>query len=279
MNAENVLSENITKLLERQDKRFYLELGTIEPIPFFDVRADEKHSVSTRYSDSFWERNQNESGMSSADVEPQQFFEEGYGTTFAVLNNVRPRPFGVIHVEEHQCYVDIKDVFSQFLEYLHPTGVVILGGANPNGEKSVVSEPSDSAPYHVWQGDLWKMIIEYRSGYEMEAFTTEDGLGVLWKRPDQELIREAKKVASSMGSVTTGIPELATIEALLGRRGPQAEQDLNLILEQDPRLSYQKGQIDSLTLENVTGDDINIKTPEYFNSFCNAVGILQRASR
>ena len=83
-------------------------------------------------------------------------------------------------------YDQVKKDIINSLNFLNDGGIVLLHDCLPN---NFYAQAIPRCQY-VWNGDVWKAIVECRTNKDLDVYTcyADNGIGVILKRPNQNLL-------------------------------------------------------------------------------------------
>ena len=88
-----------------------------------------------------------------------------------------------------------KDIFNS-LKFLDDNGIILLHDCLPDSYYAQVTPRCQ----WVWNGDVWKAIVECRNLKNIDVYTcyADQGIGVIFKRPNRNLLNYPKKDYSKL---------------------------------------------------------------------------------
>ena len=177
-------------LSERKNLKNYLEIGVFNGHIFFKINSWFKVAVDPYFAfDGL--RKLGKSLLQPANFKNQyfekpsdDFFEQNAPVVFADKKIELALIDGM-----HEYDFVLRDA-QNTLKYLDEKGVIILHDCNPVTATSAVSHQAwvDNGHQGVWNGDVWKMIVFFRSFHpELDVFVLDcdHGLGVITKKPTE----------------------------------------------------------------------------------------------
>ena len=99
--------------------------------------------------------------------------------------------FDCIFIDGLHKYSQVKKDIQNSLKFLNKDGVILLHDCLPNN----YYEQATPRCQWTWNGDVWKAIIECRTKKDIDVYTcyADYGIGVIFKRPNQNLLEYPKK--------------------------------------------------------------------------------------
>ena len=99
--------------------------------------------------------------------------------------------FDCIFIDGLHKYSQVKKDIQNSLKFLTKDGVILLHDCLPNN----YYEQATPRCQWTWNGDVWKAIIECRTKKDIDVYTcyADYGIGVIFKRPNQNLLEYPKK--------------------------------------------------------------------------------------
>ncbi len=99
--------------------------------------------------------------------------------------------FDCIFIDGLHKYSQVKKDIQNSLKFLTKGGVILLHDCLPNN----YYEQATPRCQWTWNGDVWKAIIECRTKKDIDVYTcyADYGIGVIFKRPNQNLLEYPKK--------------------------------------------------------------------------------------
>ena len=99
--------------------------------------------------------------------------------------------FDCIFIDGLHEYSQVKKDIDNSLNVLNKEGIILLHDCLP---KNFYAQTTPRCQY-VWNGDVWKAIVECRTIKNIDVYTcfADQGIGVIFKRPNQNLLDYYKK--------------------------------------------------------------------------------------
>ena len=99
--------------------------------------------------------------------------------------------FDCVFIDGLHEYRQVKKDILNSLKFLNEDGVILLHDCLPNN----YYEQATPRCQWTWNGDVWKAIIECRTKKDIDVYTcyADYGIGVIFKRPNQNLLEYPKK--------------------------------------------------------------------------------------
>ena len=99
--------------------------------------------------------------------------------------------FDCIFIDGLHEYTQVKKDISNSLKFLNEGGIILLHDCLPDN----YYEQAIPRCQWIWNGDVWKVIIEYRNSKDVDVYTcnADHGIGVIFKRPNRNLLSYPKK--------------------------------------------------------------------------------------
>ena len=87
-------------------------------------------------------------------------------------------------------YHQVKKDINNSLKFLNDGGIILLHDCLPNN----YYEQAIPRCQWVWNGDVWKAIVECRKSQDLDVYTcnADFGIGVIFKRPNQNMLNYPK---------------------------------------------------------------------------------------
>ena len=148
----------VNNIIDRKKYETYLEIGCDKNILFNSVKIKKKIGIDPvsggnlrMTSDSFFKNNQNK--------------------------------FDLIFIDGLHQYEQVKrDVYNS-LKFLNDNGVILLHDCMPSSFMRQASKRSSN----IWNGDVWKNIVEFRTLDQIDTYTiyADHGIGLILKRKNR----------------------------------------------------------------------------------------------
>ena len=152
----------IQKIIDTRKFNSYLEIGCYNDDCFSKINASKKVGV-----DPFLGGNVR---MTSDD-----FF------------NINKEKFDCIFIDGLHIYEQVKKDIINSLKFLNDNGVVFLHDCMPT---RFIHQATPRAT-NVWNGDVWKNIVESRTKSEIDTYVVyaDHGVGMILKRPNKKILK------------------------------------------------------------------------------------------
>jgi predicted O-methyltransferase YrrM len=152
----------IQDTINRKSYKIYLEIGCFQNELFSKIKIDTKIGVDPV------------SGGTIRDTS-DNFFKK---------NNIK---FDIIFIDGLHEYDQVKKDINNSLLFLNNNGVIFLHDCMP---KSYLHQAVPRAT-GVWNGDVWKNIVELRTKPEIDTYVVcaDQGIGMILKRPNKQLLK------------------------------------------------------------------------------------------
>ena len=151
----------IQEIIEKKNYKNYLEIGCFSDELFSYVKCENKIGVDP---------------VSGGTIRKtsDQFFKD---------NNNK---FDCVFIDGLHEYDQVKKDIINSLNFLNDGGIVLLHDCLPN---NFYAQAIPRCQY-VWNGDVWKAIVECRTNKDLDVYTcyADNGIGVILKRPNQNLL-------------------------------------------------------------------------------------------
>ena len=154
--------EIIQNTINRKKYKSYLEIGCDQDLLFSKINIDKKTGVDPN------------SGGTIRDTS-DNFFK----------NN--SDKFDIIFIDGLHEYDQVKKDINNSIKFLNNGGVIYLHDCMPESFiRQAVPRSSN-----VWNGDVWKNIVESRTIKEIDTYVcfADQGMGVILKRPNKNLLK------------------------------------------------------------------------------------------
>jgi len=154
--------EIIQNTINRKKYKSYLEIGCDQDLLFSKINIDKKTGVDPN------------SGGTIRDTS-DNFFK----------NN--SDKFDIIFIDGLHEYDQVKKDINNSIKFLNNGGVIYLHDCMPESFiRQAVPRSSN-----VWNGDVWKNIVESRTIKEIDTYVcfADQGIGVILKRPNKNLLK------------------------------------------------------------------------------------------
>jgi hypothetical protein len=154
--------EIIQNTINRKKYKSYLEIGCDQDLLFSKINIDQKTGVDPN------------SGGTIKDTS-DNFFK----------NN--SDKFDIIFIDGLHEYDQVKKDINNSIKFLNNDGVIYLHDCMPESYiRQAVPRSSN-----VWNGDVWKNIVESRTNKEIDTYVcfADQGIGVILKRPNKNLLK------------------------------------------------------------------------------------------
>ena len=154
--------EIIQNTINRKKYKSYLEIGCDQDLLFSKINIDKKTGVDPN------------SGGTIRDTS-DNFFK----------NN--SDKFDIIFIDGLHEYDQVKRDMNNSIKFLNNDGVIYLHDCMPESFiRQAVPRSSN-----VWNGDVWKNIVESRTIKEIDTYVcfADQGIGVILKRPNKNLLK------------------------------------------------------------------------------------------
>ncbi len=104
--------------------------------------------------------------------------------------------FDCVFIDGLHKYSQVKKDIQNSLKYLDTGGVILLHDCLPNN----YYEQATPRCQWVWNGDVWKAIVECRTNKDIDVYTcyADFGIGVILKRPNRNLLEYSNKNFSNL---------------------------------------------------------------------------------
>ena len=157
-NRHSIVQETI----DRKNYKTYLEIGCFQDELFSKIRIEKKVGIDPV------------SGGTIRDTS-DNFFKK---------NNMK---FDIIFIDGLHEYQQVKKDITNSLLFLNDNGVVFLHDCMPT---HFIYQASPRATI-VWNGDVWKNIVESRTKSEIDTYVVhaDHGVGMILKRPNKKILK------------------------------------------------------------------------------------------
>ena len=151
----------IQETIDRKNYKTYLEIGCFQDELFSKIRIEKKVGVDPV------------SGGTIRDTS-DNFFKK---------NNMK---FDIIFIDGLHEYEQVKKDITNSLLFLNDNGVIFLHDCMPTG---FIYQATPRATI-VWNGDVWKSIVESRTKSEIDTYVVhaDHGVGMILKRQNKKIL-------------------------------------------------------------------------------------------
>lgn len=158
--------EIIQEIIDKKNYKNYLEIGCFSDELFNYIKCENKVGVDPvsggtirKTSDQFFKDNKNK--------------------------------FDCIFIDGLHEYTQVKKDIDNSLNSLNEGGIILLHDCLPN---NFYAQAIPRCQY-VWNGDVWKAIVECRTKKNLDVYTcyADNGIGVIFKRNNQNLLEHSIK--------------------------------------------------------------------------------------
>ncbi|MDC1155438.1 class I SAM-dependent methyltransferase [Candidatus Pelagibacter sp.] len=163
--------EIVQNIIKKKNYKNYLEIGCFDDELFNHIQCENKIGVDPV------------SG-GTIRVTSDQFFK----------NN--KENFDCIFIDGLHEYTQVKKDIANSLKFLSQDGIILLHDCLPNN----YYEQATPRCQWIWNGDVWKAIVECRGFKDIDVYTcyADHGIGVIFKRPNKNLLEIHRKDYSRM---------------------------------------------------------------------------------
>ena len=152
--------EIVQNIINKKNYKNYLEIGCFDDELFNFVKCEKKIGVDP---------------VSGGTIRAtsDQFFKN---------NNEN---FDCVFIDGLHEYSQVKKDISNSLKFLNQDGIILLHDCLPNN----YYEQATPRCQWIWNGDVWKAIVECRKSKDLDVYTcyADYGIGVIFKRPNRNL--------------------------------------------------------------------------------------------
>ena len=94
--------------------------------------------------------------------------------------------FDCVFIDGLHSYSQVKKDIQNSLKFLNEGGIILLHDCLPNN----FYEQATPRCQWIWNGDVWKAIVECRTNKDLDVYTcyADYGVGVIFKRPNRNLL-------------------------------------------------------------------------------------------
>ena len=94
--------------------------------------------------------------------------------------------FDCIFIDGLHTYSQVKKDIDNSLKFLNPDGIILLHDCLPNN----YFEQATPRSQYIWNGDVWKAIVECRTIKDIDTYTcyADFGIGVILNRKNQNIL-------------------------------------------------------------------------------------------
>ena len=155
-------AEIVQSIINEKNYKSYLEIGCWKNDLFDKVQCQNKVGVDPisggtvrKTSDQFFEKNNNN--------------------------------FDCIFIDGLHKYYQVRKDISNSVKVINDGGMILLHDCLPNN----VYEQAVPRCQYVWNGDVWKAIVECRTYSNLDTYTcyADHGIGIILKRPNRNLLK------------------------------------------------------------------------------------------
>ena len=95
--------------------------------------------------------------------------------------------FDIVFIDGLHTYEQVKKDINNSLNFLKPTGVILLHDCLPLKIRDQMIPRS----HDHWNGDTWKAIVESRTRNDLDTYTCEadHGIGIIFKRNNKQMLK------------------------------------------------------------------------------------------
>jgi len=163
--------EIIQNIIEKKNFKKYLEIGCFDDEVFKNIRCEKKVGVDPV------------SGGTIRATSDQFFYQN-------------KENFDCIFIDGLHEYHQVKKDIINSLRFLSENGMILLHDCLPDN----YYEQANPRCQWIWNGDVWKSIIEFRNSKNLDIYTcyADHGIGVILKRPNRNLLDYPKKDFSKL---------------------------------------------------------------------------------
>ncbi len=156
--------EIVQGIIEKKKFKKYLEIGCFNDELFNYVKCEKKIGVDP---------------VSGGTIRAtsDQFFSKN------------EEKFDCVFIDGLHEYHQVKKDIVNSLKFLNEDGVILLHDCLPNN----YYEQATPRCQWIWNGDVWKAIVECRSLRDIDVYTcnADHGIGVIFKRPNKNLLENS----------------------------------------------------------------------------------------
>ncbi len=163
--------EIIQNIIEKKKFKKYLEIGCFDDELFNFIKCEKKIGVDPV------------SGGTIRATSDEFFLENS-------------EKFDCIFIDGLHEYDQVKKDISNSLKFLNENGIILLHDCLPNN----YYEQAVPRCQWIWNGDVWKAIVECRSFKNIDVYTcyADHGIGVIFNRPNKNLLHFSNKDYSKL---------------------------------------------------------------------------------
>lgn len=208
MLADSLPGMNRVKAVERalagRVSPVYLEIGVSKGLAFRRISADEKIAVDPAFRLSPRSR-----ALADAKARATHYFETTSDDFFATQSGfLEQRPVDVALIDGLHTYEQVVRDVDNTLRFLRDDGVIFLHDCNPPFElagrraeswEDFVAQQSGPLVIGIWNGDVWKAIVQLRTRPDLlvGVLKCDQGVGFVRKgRPESTLPYTAEQIAA-----------------------------------------------------------------------------------
>ena len=152
-------------IIEKKNYRTYLEIGCFDDQLFDHIQCEKKVGVDP---------------VSGGTIRAtsDQFFR------------TNKENFDCIFIDGLHEYHQVKKDILNSLKFLNQDGIILLHDCLPNN----YYEQATPRCQWIWNGDVWKAIVEYRNSKAVDVYTcnADYGIGIIFKRSNRNLLNYSK---------------------------------------------------------------------------------------
>jgi len=151
----------IQDIIKKKNYKSYLEIGCFDNELFDYVKCNKKVGVDPYAGGTIRKTS-------------DKFFEN---------NNEK---FDCIFIDGLHTYSQVKKDIENSLKFLNPDGIILLHDCLPNN----YFEQATPRCQYIWNGDVWKAIVECRTNKNIDTYTcyADFGIGVILNRKNQNIL-------------------------------------------------------------------------------------------
>ena len=161
----------VQDIIKRKAYKKYLEIGCFDDELFKHIIVESKVGVDPV------------SG-GTVRLKSDQFFENNKDL------------FDCVFIDGLHTYSQVKKDIQNSLKFLNDGGIILLHDCLPNN----FYEQATPRCQYLWNGDVWKAIVECRNKKDLDVYTcyADHGIGVIFKRSNRNLLDYSKNNYSNL---------------------------------------------------------------------------------
>ena len=151
----------VQDIINKKNYKSYLEIGCFDNELFNHIKCNKKVGIDPYTGGTIRKTS-------------DKFFQD---------NNEK---FDCIFIDGLHTYSQVKKDIDNSLKFLNPNGIILLHDCLPNN----YFEQATPRSQYIWNGDVWKAIVECRTNKNIDTYTcyADFGIGVILNRKNQNIL-------------------------------------------------------------------------------------------